>query len=305
MAQKEKGVLEIVREIYKMLKDFFSFSPLVKLENWIMENIINSLDKLTGFLVDVMLKSPLFFLNTNTFEMIYYSTIAKFSVMMSLPVGAFVFLKMLAQKTPSNQIKESMIRIFLMPVFIGLSPVVLKKLLKLVTDISHTLYNTSVINQNLQIGGGLDRAVLIIASIVYIFLLGKLTLYYSFRNFGIIFLLMISPFLYLFWCIPGRFDKINVWLEEITSLFVVQIIHIIQFLILLGLIKVSSGLEGVLLQIGALLFMSRTPEWLQKYIGGNVSVPSNIEIKKYVDTVRNPAKSLYNKTKKIFKGGTN
>ncbi|MFW6016076.1 MAG: hypothetical protein ACOCRK_06530 [bacterium] len=265
-----------------------SFGLTEKLEQPIIDFILNQISNITGLLIDTMLSAPLYFLRLQEFSSIHL-LITKLALAAILPFVAWQGFKLMSNMITVEQLQESLKRVLLMPLFALLSPPLITSILSIVNQISITLLNTTTGAEQAFRPKTLEITLIIFVGI-YLYLMVKLLLYYSFRNFAIIFLIAFSPALYLVWSIPGKFDKLDVWINELSSLFLTQVIHVIELLLLLSLVRISSaGFQGLLIQIGALLFMVETPDWLGKYIDNSTKIP-NIKFsspKKIIRSVTN------------------
>lgn len=246
-----------------------------------------------------MFEVPLWFLESEGFNRIYDVT-SKMALIISLPLGVYMCLKLMSNRVNEYQLKIVFIRMFFLPIFIMVAPKILTEFLKVVNRVSNILLDLEMINRDFEIQGDLHTTVTIIFLVIFLYLVIKLIIYYAKRNFAIIFLIIISPLLYLIWSMPGRFNKMNAWITEISNLFLTQLVHVIQLLILLMIVRSGvEGLTGLVLQVGALLYMVETPVWLEKYIGSTMKIP-DVKMRKYVNYMRKPAKSLLRNLKKIY-----
>lgn len=272
-------------------------APMIEsLDKWFTESVLSGVDNLTSIIVDALLSTPLYFLNSRGFMSIYMY-MAKLALVSLLPIIAWFGLKYMSGKMNENELIQSMKRIFILPMFILFSPFLIKKFIAVINKISIILLKTSTIGvtypKNLDL-------VMIIACIIYAYLMFKLLIYYSFRNFGIVFLVAISPLLYLLWSFPNRYDRFDMWVSEITTLFLTQLAHVVQLILLMSITRKGfDGIPSLIMQIGALLYMVKTPDWLAKYVGASLKIP-DIKISKYTKYLKDP-KSVWNGVRDVFK----
>jgi hypothetical protein len=111
---------------------------------------------------------------------------------------------------------------------------------------------------------------LLIFTVIYLVMLVKLLLFYCYRNYAFLVMVALFPLILLTY-VTGHINKIQRWIKELSTLLITQVIHALQLVILVSMTVVVGqttrpGIPSILLQIGALMFMLKTPDWLAEYM---------------------------------------
>lgn len=296
-------------DVYEFIKKVMTYAPPEDAKVTLFENLTKQLDqKISGWLLEqvtratqllikYLLSTPLHIMNSPYFREIYW-LVAKLSLATLLPFLGYFGLRIITGQTRMEDVSRTFWRIMLMPAFILFAPYFVKKLILFINQISEILLNSKsftggYVPQHLDI-------VTILVVISFLYLMFKLILYYAMRNFFLMAHVAISPVFYLIWSMPGRYDKFNKWCQEITTLLTTQLIHIIELLLLLSITKIdNNSFDGLIFQIGALIVMNKTSDWIGEYLDSSLQFP-DVKVGKYVRYLKSP-KNMVKGFKNIFK----
>lgn len=260
------------------------------LNNKIVEFIVDQITSISDLLINLMLELPLKIMNLKGFQELYLF-ITKITLVIIGPVVMYFGFNMIIGKISDQELWESIKRYLFLPFFVVCSPVIIKRAIFIVNKISNILLNSTQ-SQFLYYPKELEPELIFLA-IIYAIYLMKILLWYSTRNIKLIYLIIVSPLLYLLWSFPGKFEKFGDWIHEITSLLFTQVAHIIQLLILLMITNTSmGGFEELVTQVGALILMTQTESWLSGYFESN-----QIKLPKFSSYTR-PMKKVWNKIRR-------
>lgn len=278
----------------KKVYDFMGIGDIIdtamaRIEDVMIRYIIDQITDITDLLINLMLEIPLKYLTSPGFNNLYLMIIKLVFVVIT-PVVMYFGLQLVMGKVDEKELGESFKRFFFMPFFVLLLPIIIRRLIMIVNKISSTLLSNT--QAELLLYPDELGPELLLLTIVYAVYLTKVLLWYALRNAKLIFLVIASPLLYLNWCLPNNFSKMKSWTDDITSLLLTQIAHIIQVLILMVITQTRIGtFEGMLFQVGCLILMTRTESWLATQLGGDaLGTPklSSLNPTKYL----NPAKKF-------------
>jgi len=123
----------------------------------------------------------------------------------------------------------------------------------------------------------------------------QLTIAYYVRLFEIMFLVATSPIMWV--AAVGNRDVAGLWVKELGVLLITPLAHSITLLLLtavtIGAAGSGGGLHETMLAAAALLFMSRTPAWLRRWVHQSPSPLGAVrDIVRAARLVSNPATAL-------------
>lgn len=261
------------------------------INNKVVEFIVDQITNISDLLINLMLKMPLKFMSSKGFQDLYLM-ITKITLVTISPIVMFFGFKMVMGKISDSELWESIKRYFFLPFFVVAMPVIVKRMIFLVNRISNILLDSTQA-QFLFYPEQLEPELLLLA-IIYAIYLTKMLLWYSTRNIKLLYLIIVSPLLYLLWSFPGKFEKFQKWTHEILALLITQIAHIIQLLILLIITNTGiGGFEEMVMQVGALILMTQTENWLSGYIDNNMKT----KLPK-LSSYSRPMKKVWNKIRR-------
>lgn len=261
------------------------------INNKVVEFIVDQITNISDLLINLMLEMPLKFMSSKGFQDLYLM-ITKITLVTISPIVMFFGFKMVMGKISDSELWESIKRYFFLPFFVVAMPVIVKRMIFLVNRISNILLDSTQA-QFLFYPEQLEPELLLLA-IIYAIYLTKMLLWYSTRNIKLLYLIIVSPLLYLLWSFPGKFEKFQKWTHEILALLITQIAHIIQLLILLIITNTGiGGFEEMVMQVGALILMTQTENWLSGYIDNNMKT----KLPK-LSSYSRPMKKVWNKIRR-------
>ncbi len=237
------------------------------ISKWIAQQILN----LTQVLDKYLLSTPVDLLHSKAFHMIYLLTTGiAFAAL--LPAVGVIGFKALNGKISGEEVLKQLGQLALVPLGIVIAPPIIIAFLTLMNTLARILvYATPLINDSDKIlfPTGLELG-LVIFTVIYIVLVIRLILYYCYRNYGLLFLVASLPLILLISAV-GQAHRIQRWMKEMLALGVTQVIHALQLLILVAMTIVvggnsEPGIPMICIQIGALLYMNKTPHWVEDYI---------------------------------------
>ena len=263
-----------------------------RFEDQAVQFIIDQLQSITEILLDLLLSTPLYIMQTEGFRELYWLSM-KLALVFITPVIMWFGLKMITGNISVDSMWESIKRYFYFPLFFVFCPYVIKKMLIIVNQVCHTLLANGNIEGILYPEN--FNLTLVVLVIVYVTYMVKIITFYAARNVKLVFLVIVSPMLYILWSLPGRFEKYNKWINEITTLILTQVGHIILLLILLKITKANaaaSNWKDLITQLGVLIVMTEMKSWLEEYISTEKINLPDLNLKKYARKIRQPRKSL-------------
>jgi hypothetical protein len=233
---------------------------------WIAEQIIN----FTKLLDQFLLSTPISLLESKAFHMVYLVSTG-IALAGITPMVAVVGFKAMMGKMDGEEALKSLGRLALIPIGTFLAPGLIISFLKVMNALARILvYATPNINAKDNLfPAGLELGVLVF-TVIYLVLVVRLLLYYCYRNYGLLFLVASFPVILLTYA-TGHIEKIRRWTKEMTALMLTQVIHAFQLLLLVVMTMIvgsgaEPGIPTICFQIGALLYMNKTPQWLADYI---------------------------------------
>ena len=244
-----------------------------KLILWATKQVAGLITWVSG----IMLSTPLELLQSDAFNNLH-NIMIKISLAFMVPILAWCGIRHIVGIDQASEVISTLTRMALVPILIKLIPWMIIMATEIFNKLSHMM--TSNIKgfapseiTNLQ---GAEVGILLFI-VIYLYLVVRLILFYAYRNYAILALTLFSPFIVLMWAIPGGQDRLEKFKGEVISLLATQFLHSIQLVLLMGITVgiggTSTGKTSVLLvQIGALMFMLRTPEWVESYLqlGGSI-----------------------------------
>lgn len=254
------------------------------MNNRIIQWIVNQIISISDLLIDIMLEIPLKYMNSPGFKQLYL-TITKLTFVIIAPIIMYFGFKMLTGRISEQELWESIKRFFFLPFFIILTPIFTRESILIVNRISNTLLSTS--QQQIALYPEEIGAEFILITVIYSVYLTRILLWYALRNAKLIFLILTSPLLYLMGSLPKHFQILAKWQKDIVTLLLTQIAHIIQILILVTVTRIDIGVfEEMLFQVGCLILMSKTENWLVEQLGGNTTRLPELNTKKIFNSAK-------------------
>lgn len=280
-----------------------SFGIIEKLDNALIDWISQQVSNLTSLFFNLILNVPLQFFETLAFKKLYKLSIIIVLAIIS-PIVIYHSFKFISGKIDFNEMFSLIKKLMLAPLYIIATPYVIKNLLIIVNQVCKILLeipDSQIFIRSESIDFGTILYVVII--IYYLF---KLSLYYSGRNVLIAFITTIFPLIYLLSCIPSKYDKLDKFINELSSLILTQFVHVMQLLIMFALTDIQSNnnLVELSLKAGALWVMQNAPNWVSSYIDTKITGVSDINFNKQINFMKKTAGYLTN-PKNAVKGVLN
>lgn len=142
----------------------------------------------------------------------------------------------------------------------------------------------------------MDPAVLevtmVLFLVLYVFFALRLVLFFAYRQFALVALVALAPFVCLLGIIPGQAGRVMRWAEEIGYLLTTQMVHALQFMLLWLLTVGPQAPQGqgvtapLLFTLGGLAYMSETPSALRDLVRGPVTSGRAAQVAKDLLTFR-------------------
>ena len=237
--------------------------------------LVQIISDIYNLLSEWLLSIPIDFLMSPAFEEVYMLIVRMAILLSAIPTLVLGF-KVLTGRCNNKQAVNTLKKLLLLPIFSIASPLLIRLFASKAEKISR------VINEGvnlIQLSEGVSLAAFgitsLVLSVIFVFKLISLLLYFAQRNFKLLMLIIFAPLLYLFWSMPEHKGQMKRWESEVVLLFSTLIAHSIELLVLyyitigVGLSNIESRSQFVsvlLTQVGALIFMDKTPQWLSKYI---------------------------------------
>lgn len=218
----------------------------------------------------LLLSTPSEFILSQEFRDLYLF-MNMVSLGMMLPIIGWSGLKNIMGRAEVEETVSLIYSLLYVPLYSAIAPAVLFLVINVGNNMAQLLLTVfldvpvheGLLPKTFQVG-------LFIFLVVYLVLLVRLIMFYCYRNYALLVLLVIAPVGFVFWSLPTQSKKMEKWAQEILSLIVVQVMHAVQLAILvtltMGVNSITKNSSDVLfIQIGAMLFMISTPEWLKEY----------------------------------------
>jgi hypothetical protein len=257
-------------------------TPPPKFEVPALENVINNIDagisqwiakqmlSATQLISSLLLSTPSELLKSKPFETIYLTTTA-IAYAGILPSVGYIGIRALIGKMDAEEVFKNLGRLILVPVGIKIIPGLVILFLNIMNRLSLILIKAApdVGIEKALSPAGLEIGLLVF-TVIYLVLLVKLLLFYCYRNYAFLVMVALFPLIIMTYA-TGHIDKIKRWVKELSTLLLTQVIHALQLAILVSMTLVAgsnseAGIPLILLQIGALMFMLKTPQWLEEYM---------------------------------------
>jgi hypothetical protein len=257
-------------------------TPPPKVEIPVLENFINNIDagisqwiakqllSLTQLLSTFLLSTPTELLQSKAFHTVYLTTTA-IAYAGILPAVGYIGIRALLGKMDADEVFKSLGRLILVPLGISLAPKMTILFLQIMNSLSLALIRATpgVKIDEALVPAGLEIGLLIFTAI-YLVMLVKLLLFYCYRNYAFLVMVALFPLVLLTYA-TGHISKIQRWVKELVTLLITQVVHALQLVILVSMTVIvgrttEPGVPSILLQIGALMFMLKTPDWLAEYM---------------------------------------
>lgn len=237
------------------------------LSRWIAEQILSITELFNTFL----LSTPIEILQSRAFQKVYLVMLA-IAYAAILPTVAYIGIKALLGHMDGEEVLKSLGRLVIIPIGVHIGPGIVTGFMGVMNTLARLLISaTPMIKASDQIlsSTGLELGILIF-TVAYLVLIFRLIMYYCYRNYALLFLTALFPLILLTYA-TGHTDKIQRWIREMTALLLTQVIHALQMVVLVAMTLFTGansdpGIPLICVQIGALIFMNKTPQWLAEYI---------------------------------------
>lgn len=229
---------------------------------WLLERIV----AMVNFVAKILLTTPLGIFDSPGFNSAYDSICDL--AMIILPVcWAILGLAMLIGYVRPHELYNAVPRVITGLVVMFFAPKVFRFIVEVFNVLSKAILYTPDVALQIRITGGLAlQYTALFFLIVYLVAIIALIIYYAYRSFGIMFLVAITPIMAVLYMFPRQEARIKFWLRMLMVLIVTQVIHSLELMIFNAIMVGLAGSEGVLgvltAQIGAVIFMLRTPKLL-------------------------------------------
>lgn len=255
------------QEIWKFLADEYYWNPKIPivsnltgyLADSISQLIINTIMRASGILSRILLTTPIQVLCSDQFTS-FYCTIQRLVIIAFLPIIGWVFMSTITGKIRERDAIASIIRLCVASIMMNLVIPFIVALLSLTNRI------VSILTQSFDIMPSTSQTTdiaMAIFFVIYMFFLYKLIIYYCYRNYAILAESINFIFISILWA-TGKTKALDKWFKKIIKLVIIQLAHTIQLILMTFM--VSAGSMSFFLQIGGLIYMYKTPEWLDEYI---------------------------------------
>jgi hypothetical protein len=252
----------------------------VKLVQWAAGQVMG----LTAWLTSSLFTTPLWFLETSAFRDAY-ALMDLLATTAMVPIVAWVGLRLLAGER-IEALFSTMGRLALAPILVKITPGLMRLGASTFDSLTRSMLSAM---KGLQPFSGSSDAVsaeggLVIFLIIYALLATRLILWYAYRNFALITMLALAPVVFVLSAIPGHRHALAKWVSDVSAFLTTQVCHALELLILAAIVTRAAdnaqGFQGYLatlmLQIGGLQFMVRTPDWLRDLFATPPQVPNPI-----------------------------
>lgn len=233
---------------------------------WVAQQVVT----LISWLSTLLLTTPSVFLESPEFVRVH-RLVALLAIAAMLPVLGWIGLRTILGGSLPDDVGGAVGRMICGALSLEIVPVAVRMAINLFNNLSSILLQAlpTVTPDQVLHPSGLELGMILFVG-MYVFLVMKLVLYYAYRNYALIVLVALSPLMLLLWSLPGQSDRMGRWVREITVLLTTQVVHAIQLVILVAMTVGTSGtaigFPLLLVQIGGLMFMAKTPTWLADYM---------------------------------------
>lgn len=239
-----------------------------KLTEWLTQQVV----QLTTWLGSILLSTPQVAMDSPGWQTVY-RMVATAAYAAAVPVLAWVALQVVAGMQDHAALTGCVKRLVFMPIVVELTPRAVGAVMDLCNRVARAIVEANGAAQvpaaNTQ---GAQLGLILLMVIVYGVLLMRLVLYYAYRYYAVMVLTALAPLAMLVWIAPGGENRLTKWKDEIVALLVTQVVHALELLLLIVMtvgVGSAAQLQGfplLTLQIGAVLYMLRTPELLREFM---------------------------------------
>lgn len=233
--------------------------------SWLSRQVM----EVTRWITVLLLHTPTAFLESEPFQQVYgfMSTLA---FGLTVPAIMWVGFQAIRGATTVEEGINQAIRFTLVPIGVHLLPRMVLLSLNLFNNLTRLVLDTSPIPPERALNPGVFSVTLILFLGLYVWLSIQLVRYYCYRNFALVVLVAFAPILFLTWAVD-RGTRLTKWRDELIGLMTTQVVHALELVILVTMTVgagsvADSGIPIIAIQVGALTFMVKTPEWLSGYI---------------------------------------
>ncbi len=235
------------------------------LSQWIAGQVLG----VTQWLSTLLLYTPSAFLQSEAFKEIH-GFVAALAYAGMVPVLAWAGIRTVVGKQTAEEAVRQVARFAVVPVGIHLTPPAVLMFLNLFNNLAGMILQAAPLNPEQALTPPVFDVTLLIFLALYVWLAVQLVKFYCYRNYAIAVLVALSPLMLLAWAVDEG-HKFQRWQGEVMALLTTQVAHALQLVILVAMTVgagsvAEEGVPIIAIQVGALMFMTRTPEWLKEYM---------------------------------------